>query len=121
MFIQSLQHKIYIECFLRKHQHKYYTVNVSCLQIIEKMRVRSEQIQITIVDRRKAYDTVPIVMLWEVLLRNTYEDSKARIKQNSKLSVYLPATEILCQRCCLSPIEIYVSKANGSGSVMEWE
>jgi len=32
-------------------------------QIIEEMRVRSQQVHVTIVDPRKAYDTVPIVRL----------------------------------------------------------
>jgi hypothetical protein len=61
------------------------------------------------------------VKLWEILqetkinyilikaLKNLYEDTKSRIKQNNSLSMDFSLSKRLSQRCCISP-KTYVFK-----------
>lgn len=78
------------------------TDNIFCLkQIIEKKTARNQEVHITFIDLQKAYDTVPLMKLWETLqesninytlikaLRNLHKDSRSRIKQNNRLSMEL--------------------------------
>lgn len=102
------------------------TDNVFCLkQVIEKKTALNQEVHIIFVDLQKAYDTVPINKLWQVLqesninytliraLKNLYDGSKSRIKTNNGLSPAFAVTKGLRQGCCVSPtlFKIYVAKA----------
>jgi len=66
------------------------------------------------IDLTKAYDSIPILKLWEVLgelninnilikaLKNLYGNT-AQVKIGNKLSHHFNITKRLRQRCCISP------------------
>ena len=95
-------------------------------QIIEKkMATNNEQLHLLFVDLTKAYDTVPIKKLWEVMsttsvnvkvikaIKQLYIGATSRIKIGQNLSEPFKITKGLRQGCCLSPtlFKIYLDRA----------
>ena len=102
------------------------TDNIFALkQIIEKKSAMNQEVHITFIDLQKAYDTVPIIKLWEVLhesrinaalikaVQNLYHGGKSQIKTVNGLSEEISITKGLRQGCCISPtlFKIYIAKA----------
>lgn len=102
------------------------TDNVFCLkQIIEKKLNTNQEVHLMYVDLKKAYDSVPLKKLWEILqetninqtlittLKNVYTDSTSRIKSGKNLSQEFTVNKGLRQGCCVSPtlFKVYVSRA----------
>jgi len=93
-------------------------------QVIEKRKVTNQETHLLFVDLTKAYDSIPILKLWEVLgesninntlikaLQNLYTNT-AQVKIGNKLSHPFNITKRLCHRCCISPtlFKIYIRKA----------
>ena len=83
-------------------------------QVIEKRKVTNQETHLLFVDLTKAYDSIPILKLWEVLgesninntlikaLQNLYANT-AQVKIGNKLSHPFNTTKRLCQGCCISP------------------
>ena len=81
------------------------------------------------VDLTKAYDSIPILKLWEVLgesninstlikaLQNLYSNT-AQVKIGNKLSHPFNTTKGLCQGCCISPILFKIHKRK---ALEEWK
>lgn len=84
-------------------------------QLNEKRVARNREIHLLFVDLTKAYDTIPINKLWEVLERTTikatviqvvqqlYQGFTARVKQDHKLFETFTVTKGLRQGCSISP------------------
>jgi Reverse transcriptase (RNA-dependent DNA polymerase) len=102
------------------------TDNVFTLsQITERRTARNLNTHLIFVDLEKAYDTVPLNKLFEVLdesdlsrvyvraIYNIYKDAKAVIKIGKNISEPFEITKGLKQGCCLSPtlFKIYIQKA----------
>ena len=83
-------------------------------QIVEKRNATNQETHLLFVDLTKAYDSIPILKLWEVLgesninntliiaLQNFYGNT-AQVKIGNKLSHPFNITKGLCQGCCISP------------------
>ena len=97
-----------------------------CLsQVIEKRTLRSREVHLLLVDLTKAYDTVPVAKLWEVLektsinvtlinaVKDIYKDIVSKVKIGNKISNGFKVTKGLKQGCCLSPVlfNIYIDEA----------
>ena len=87
-----------------------------CLtQLIEKRMTVGQELHLVFVDLKKAYDSVPLMKLWEALeksnfsnglvtaIKQFYQGSFARIKCQGKLSAGFYVSKGLKQGCCLSP------------------
>ena len=84
-------------------------------QVIEKKRAVSQELHLVFVDLQKAYDSVPLVKLWEALekrgfskglvgaIKSFYNGTIARVKSRGELSGGFFVTKGLKQGCCLSP------------------
>jgi len=93
-------------------------------QVIEKRNATNQETHLLFVDLTKAYDSIPILKLWEVLgesninntlikaLQNLYGNT-AQVKTGNTLSYPFNITKGLCQGCCISPtfFKIYTRKA----------
>lgn len=120
------------KAFIEEEEHSGFRAGRSCTdnvfslkQIIEKKTATNRDIHITFIDLQKAYDTVPVTKLWEVLqesninytlikaLKNLYHGSTSRIKISNFLTSEFPVSKGLRQGCCISPtlFKIYISKA----------
>lgn len=86
------------------------TDNVFCLKhLIEKKTAKDQEIHITFIDLQKAYDTVPIVKLWEVLeesgmnrtliqaVKNIYDGSRSKVNIGNSVTESFPVTKDLRQ------------------------
>lgn len=97
-----------------------------CLsQLAEKSLARNREVHLIFIDLKKAYDSVPIKKLWNVLedtdinpiyintIKKLYEENTGRVKIDDKLSDEFLCTKGLRQGCSLSPtlFKIYLSKA----------
>ena len=99
-------------------------------QVIEKKMMVGQGLQLVFVDLQKAYDSVPLVKLWEALnksgfsgglvnaIKEFYNGTYARIKTHGGLSPGFFVTKGLKQGCCLSPtlFKIYLETA-----LKEWK
>jgi len=99
--------------------------NIFCMkQVIEKRNATNQETHLLFVDLTKAYDSVPISKVWEVLgesnIKNTLiktpknlYGNRAKVKIGNKLSHSFNITKGLRQGCCISPtlLEIYIRKA----------
>ena len=97
----------------------------SLTQINEKKVATNRDVHLLFVDLTKAYDTIPVQKLWQVLekspINNTvitavkqlYDQATSRIKLGNKLSENFLVTKGLRQGCCLSPtlFKIYLNEA----------
>ena len=84
-------------------------------QVIEKKMAVGQELHLVFVDLQKAYDSVPLVKLWEALEKSDftrglinaiklfYQGTFARIKCKGGLSGGFYVTKGLKQGCCLSP------------------
>lgn len=93
-------------------------------QIIEKRKNHNLSTHLIFIDLEKAYDTVPLKKLFEVLqtidlskvyiraIINIYKNMRSAIKQGKNISEPFSVTKGLRQGCCLSPtlFKIYISK-----------
>jgi hypothetical protein len=93
-------------------------------QVIEKRNATNQETYILFVDLTKAYDSIRILKLWEVLgelninntlikaVQNLY-GNMLQVKIGNKLSYPCNITKGLCQGCCISPtlFKIYTRKA----------
>jgi len=101
------------------------TDNILCMkQVIEKRNVTNQETHLLFVDLTKAYDSIPILKMWEVLgelninntlvtaLQNLYGNT-AQVKIGNKLSHPFNITKGLHLECCTFPIlfKIYIRKA----------
>ncbi|XP_044745272.1 uncharacterized protein LOC123307119 [Coccinella septempunctata] len=108
------------------HAGRTCSDNIFCLkQIIEKKTATNREVHITFVDLHKAYDTIPIVKLWEVLegtninhtlikaVKDLYTGTKSRIKVGKYVTDEFLVNKGLRQGCCLSPtlFKLYVAAA----------
>jgi len=104
--------------------------NIFCMkQVIEKRTATNRETHLLFVDLTKAFDSIPILKLWEVLgesdinntlikaLQNLYGNT-AQVKIGNTLSHPFNITKGLRQGCCISPtlFKIYIRKALG-----EWK
>lgn len=97
----------------------------SLFQLNEKKVARNREVHLLFVDLTKAYDTVPIQKLWQVLenspinntaiqaIRQLYNQALSRIKIGNNVSETFYVTKGLRQGCCLSPtlFKIYLNEA----------
>ena len=84
-------------------------------QVIEKKMAVGQELHLVFVDLKKAYESVPLLKLWEALeksnfskglvnaVKQFYRGSFTRIKCQGRLSVGFHVTKGLKQGCCLSP------------------
>jgi len=101
------------------------TDNIFCMkQVIEKRNATNQETHLLFVDLTKAYGSIPISKLWEVLgesnfnntlikaLKNLYGNT-AEVKIGNVLSHPFNITKGLRQGCCISPtlFKIYIRKA----------
>jgi hypothetical protein len=114
-----------------------FTAGRSCVdniftlkQLAHKRIARSRETHLVFVDLEKAYDTVPLQKLFEVLynstishkyidtIRDLYEGQSSVIKIGSEISESFIITKGLRQGCCLSPtlFKIYIDKV-----LQEWQ
>lgn len=96
----------------------------SLTQILEKLSAVNKEVHLLFVDLKKAYDSVPLIKLWEALettnvniviikaVKELYNNSYIRIKIGNKLSSGFSTNEGLKQGCCLSPtlFKIFLEK-----------
>ena len=85
------------------------------VQVIEKKMAVAQELHLIFVDLQKAYDSVPLVKLWEALeksnfngglidaVKRFYKGSFTKIKYHGGLSAGFYVTKGLKQGCCLSP------------------
>jgi len=92
-------------------------------EVIEKRNATNQETHLLYVDLTKAYDSIPILKLWEVLgksninntlikvLQNLYGNT-AQVKTGNTLSHPFNITKGLGQGCCISPtlFKIYIRK-----------
>lgn len=97
----------------------------SITQIIEKKVARGQEVHLMFVDLRKAYDSVPLVKLWEALektnvnielveaVKTLYYQQTTRIKTGNLITPGFTVTKGLRQGCCISPtlFKIYLEAA----------
>ncbi|XP_030766627.1 uncharacterized protein LOC115890522 [Sitophilus oryzae] len=97
----------------------------SLTQLNGKKVARNREAHLLFVDLSKAYDTVPIQKLWQVLenspinntaikaIKQLYHQAFSRIKIGSNISETFYVTKDLRQGCCLSPtlFKIYLNEA----------
>jgi len=89
--------------------------DIFCMkQVIEKRNATNQETHLLFVDLTKAYDSIPISKLWEVLgetnikntlikaLKNLYSNT-AQVKIGNILSHPFNIIKGLCQGCCISP------------------
>jgi len=93
-------------------------------QVIEQRNATDQETHLLFVDLTKAYGSIPILKLWEVLgelninntlikaLQNLYGNT-VQMKTGNKLSHPFNITKGLHQGCCISPtlFKIYIRKA----------
>ncbi|XP_072160540.1 uncharacterized protein [Bemisia tabaci] len=84
-------------------------------QLVEKKMAVGQELHLVFVDLQKAYDSVPLVKLWEALKKSNFSDglvnaikkyycgSFTRIKCQGRLSGGFYVSKGLKQGCCLSP------------------
>jgi len=97
--------------------------NIFCLkQIIEKRISVGREIHIVFVDLRKAFDSVPLVKLWDTMkeenintvyinaIKGLYADCQSCVKVGSNTSSTFKINKGLRQGCCISPtlFKIYI-------------
>lgn len=94
-------------------------------QILEKRKARNLATHLVFIDLEKAYDTVPLKMLFEILtksdlsnvyvraIQNIYRNSKSVVKIGSTISEPFSPSKGLRQGCSLSPtlFKIYIQEA----------
>lgn len=94
-------------------------------QIIEKRVARNLSTHLVFIDLEKAYDTVPLKFLFNILTRtdinkgyiralhNIYKNPKSAVKTQNTFSEPFRVTKGLKQGCCLSPtlFKIYIQEA----------
>lgn len=93
-------------------------------QLIEKKIMRGREAHLVFVDVTKAYDNVPLSVLFKILeekvppqyanaIKNLYKDNTSRVKEGVYLSQEFPTNKGLRQGCSVSPtlFKIYLSKA----------
>lgn len=94
-------------------------------QLIEKRTARNLSTHLVFIDLEKAYDTVPLKLLFNVLtktylsktyiraLQNMYKNPQSRVKTGNTFSKPFNVTKGLKQGCCLSPtlFKIYIQEA----------
>ncbi|XP_044760773.1 uncharacterized protein LOC123318222 [Coccinella septempunctata] len=94
-------------------------------QINEKKTATNREVHLLFVDLTRAYDTVPIKKLWQVLemspinstaisaIKQLYGQSYSRVKLGKSLSPTFTVTKGLRQGCCLSTtlFKIYLNEA----------
>jgi len=98
------------------------TDNIFCMkQVTEKRNATNQETHLLFADMTKAYDSIPISKLWEVLgesninntlikaLQNLYSKT-AQVKIGNKLSHPFSITKGLRHGCCISPtlFKIYI-------------
>jgi hypothetical protein len=90
--------------------------NVFCLkQTIEKRLEHNMETHMVFIDLQKAYDSVPLAKLWQVLedknippiyinaVRELYDDMTSVIKIGQKVTKKIKVTKGLRQGCCIAP------------------
>lgn len=94
-------------------------------QLHEKRTATNRESHLLFVDLTKAYDTIPLQKLWEVLnetqinttiiraIQQLYDGQTSRIKLGNRLSTHFQVSKGLRQGCCLSPtlFNIYINRA----------
>lgn len=94
-------------------------------QFIEKKLSFNQEVHLLFVDLKKAYDSVPLAKLWEILqesninvevlkaVKSLYENYGAKVKLGNKLTSRFSVSKGLKQGCCLSPslFKIYLERA----------
>jgi hypothetical protein len=99
--------------------------SIFCMkEVIEERNATNQETYLLFVDLTKAYDSIPILKLWEVLgesninstlikgLKKLYGNT-TQVKIGNKLSHSFSITKGLRQGCCFSPtlFKIYIRKA----------
>ena len=93
-------------------------------QVISKKSNINQELHLVFVDLQKAYDSVPLVRLWEAMektninvelikaVKSLYKQTKTRIKVGKKLTTGFNGTKGLKQGCCISPtlFKIYLEQ-----------
>lgn len=108
-----------------------FTKGKSCMdhifslrQITEKSYAKGQEIHLIFVDLEKAYDSVPIIKLWDAmedigidlpiisLIRRMYQQCQASIKVGKRLSIPFRTNKGLRQGCSMSPtlFKIYIQQ-----------
>jgi len=99
-------------------------------QVLNKRKTRNLETHLIFIDLEKAYDTVPINKLFQILnkiklngkyvlaLKSMYENMETRIKIGNELSESIKPTKGLRQGCCISPtlFKIYINEI-----LKEWQ
>lgn len=94
-------------------------------QIIEKRSAVNLETHMLFIDLTKAYDNIPMCLLWEALhhtninqtlitaVKNLYADSVSKIKTGNRLSTPFNISKGLRQGCCISPtlFKVYIKEA----------
>lgn len=85
-------------------------------QVIEKKTAYDQELHLLFVDLKKAYDSVPLSMLWKSLketninielikiVKSLYKETYIKIRQRNIISDGFVPTKGLKQGCCLSPL-----------------
>lgn len=85
-------------------------------QVIEKKTAYDQELHLLFVDLKKAYDSIPLNMLWKALeetninielikvVKTLYQNTSIKIKQGSFISDGFIPTKGLKQGCCISPL-----------------
>lgn len=93
-------------------------------QVIEKKTAKNQEVHLLFVDLKKAYDSVPLVKLWQTLERSSvnveliravkslYYQPITKIKIGKKVTPGFVPTKGLRQGCCMSPtlFKIYLEE-----------
>lgn len=98
--------------------------NLFCLsQVMQKKWQTGRELHMVFLDLAKAYDSVPVIKLWEVMnesninkilinaVKELYIDQKGKVKVGKQMTKAFPISKGLRQGCCLSPtlFKIYVN------------
>ena len=100
------------------------------IHVIEKKKGVGQELHLVFVDLQKAYDSVPLMKLWEALnkrgfsgglisaIKEFYDGAFSRVKSHGELSLGFLITKGLKQGCCLSPtlFKVYLEEV-----LKEWK
>lgn len=102
------------------------TDNIFTLRhLVEKSMAKGRELHVTFIDLRKAFDSVPLEMLWTTLkkaniskiyinaIKTIYRENRALVKIGNQTSAPFHPTKGVKQGCCISPtlFKIYLSAA----------
>lgn len=134
--------RIYVRILKNKIEHEYSAMEAEeqagfragrstidhlfvLTQIVEKKIAYNQEVHLLFVDLKKAYDSIPLVKLWEALqhtninaetikaIKSLYNGARTQIKIGNNLTTGFTVTKGLRQGCCISPtlFKVYLESA----------